>query len=125
MISCTQTTSVGDLLKVNKYSLANKFYRERIICDYMNNIAIGNLMMMAKFFLAFYFITLILYHYLTGDVKAKMDKISAKNSIAVSNKLYELKQEGNRKAKFTYIVYILCIINITLALGLFLIARFA
>ena len=124
MISCTQTTSVGDLLKVNKYSLANKFYRERIICDYMNNIAIGNLMMMAKFFLAFYFITLILYHYLTGDVKAKMDKISAKNSIAVSNKLYELKQEGNRKAKFTYIVYILCIINITLALGLFLIARF-
>lgn len=125
MISCTQTTSVGDLLKVNKYSLANKFYRERIICDYMNNIAIGNLMMMAKFFLAFYFITLILYHYLTRDVKAKMDKISAKNSIAVSNKLYELKQEGNRKAKFTYIVYILCIINITLALGLFLIARFA
>ena len=125
MISCTQTTSVGDLLKVNKYSLANKFYRERIICDYMNNIAIGNLMMMAKFFLAFYFITLILYHYLTGDVKAKMDKISAKNSIAVSNKLYELKKEGNRKAKFTYIVYILCIINITLALGLFLIARFA
>ena len=124
MISCTQTTSVGDLLKVNKYSLANKFYRERIICDYMNNIAIGNLMMMAKFFLAFYFITLILYHYLTRDVKAKMDKISAKNSIAVSNKLYELKQEGNRKAKFTYIVYILCIINITLALGLFLIARF-
>ena len=124
MISCTQTTSVGDLLKVNKYSLANKFYRERIICDYMNNIAIGNLMMMAKFFLAFYFITLILYHYLTGDVKAKMDKISAKNSIAVSNKLYELKKEGNRKAKFTYIVYILCIINITLALGLFLIARF-
>ena len=125
MISCTQTTSVGDLLKVNKYSLANKFYRERIICDYMNNIAIGNLMMMAKFFLAFYFITLILYHYLTRDVKAKMDKISAKNSIAVSNKLYELKHEGNRKAKFTYIVYILCIINITLALGLFLIARFA
>ena len=125
MISCTQTTSVGDLLKVNKYSLANKFYRERIICDYMNNIAIGNFMMMAKFFLAFYFITLILYHYLTRDVKAKMDKISAKNSIAVSNKLYELKQEGNRKAKFTYIVYILCIINITLALGLFLIARFA
>ena len=125
MISCTQTTSVGDLLKVNKYSLANKFYRERIICDYMNNIAIGNLMMMAKFFLAFYFITLILYHYLTRDVKAKMDKISVKNSIAVSNKLYELKQEGNRKAKFTYIVYILCIINITLALGLFLIARFA
>ena len=125
MISCTQTTSVGDLLKVNKYSLANKFYRERIICDYMNNIAIGNLMMMAKFFLAFYFITLILYHYLTRDVKAKMDKISAKNSIAVSNKLYELKKEGNRKAKFTYIVYILCIINITLALGLFLIARFA
>ena len=125
MISCTQTTSVGDLLKVNKYSLANKFYRERIICDYMNNIAIGNLMMMAKFFLAFYFITLILYHYLTGDVKAKMDKISAKNSIAVSNELYELKKEGNRKAKFTYIVYILCIINITLALGLFLIARFA
>ena len=124
MISCTQTTSVGDLLKVNKYSLANKFYRERIICDYMNNIAIGNFMMMAKFFLAFYFITLILYHYLTGDVKAKMDKISAKNSIAVSNKLYELKKEGNRKAKFTYIVYILCIINITLALGLFLIARF-
>lgn len=124
MISCTQTTSVGDLLKVNKYSLANKFYRERIICDYMNNIAIGNLMMMAKFFLAFYFITLILYHYLTRDVKAKMDKISAKNSIAVSNKLYELKKEGNRKAKFTYIVYILCIINITLALGLFLIARF-
>ena len=124
MISCTQTTSVGDLLKVNKYSLANKFYRERIICDYMNNIAIGNLMMMAKFFLAFYFITLILYHYLTGDVKAKMDKISAKNSIAVSNKLYELRQGGNRKAKFTYIVYILCIINITLALGLFLIARF-
>ena len=124
MISCTQTTSVGDLLKVNKYSLANKFYRERIICDYMNNIAIGNLMMMAKFFLAFYFITLILYHYLTRDVKAKMDKISVKNSIAVSNKLYELKQEGNRKAKFTYIVYILCIINITLALGLFLIARF-
>ena len=124
MISCTQTTSVGDLLKVNKYSLANKFYRERIICDYMNNIAIGNFMMMAKFFLAFYFITLILYHYLTRDVKAKMDKISAKNSIAVSNKLYELKQEGNRKAKFTYIVYILCIINITLALGLFLIARF-
>ena len=125
MISCTQTTSVGDLLKVNKYSLANKFYRERIICDYMNNIAIGNFMMMAKFFLAFYFITLILYHYLTRDVKAKMDKISVKNSIAVSNKLYELKQEGNRKAKFTYIVYILCIINITLALGLFLIARFA
>ena len=125
MIYCTQTTYVGDLLKVNKYSLANKFYRERIICDYMNNIAIGNLMMMAKFFLAFYFITLILYHYLTRDVKAKMDKISAKNSIAVSNKLYELKQEGNRKAKFTYIVYILCIINITLALGLFLIARFA
>ena len=125
MISCTQTTSVGDLLKVNKYSLANKFYRERIICDYMNNIAIGNFMMMAKFFLAVYFITLILYHYLTRDVKAKMDKISAKNSIAVSNKLYELKQEGNRKAKFTYIVYILCIINITLALGLFLIARFA
>ena len=124
MISCTQTTSVGDLLKVNKYSLANKFYRERIICDYMNNIAIGNFMMMAKFFLAFYFITLILYHYLTRDVKAKMDKISAKNSIAVSNKLYELKKEGNRKAKFTYIVYILCIINITLALGLFLIARF-
>ena len=72
----------------------------------MNNIAIGNFMMMAKFFLAFYFITLILYHYLTRDVKAKMDKISAKNSIAVSNKLYELKQEGNRKAKFTYIVYI-------------------
>ena len=125
MISCTQTTSVGDLLKVNKYSLANKFYRERIIGGYMNNIAIGNFMMMAKFFLAFYFITLILYHYLTRDVKAKMDKISAKNSIAVSNKLYELKQEGNRKAKFTYIVYILCIINITLALGLFLIARFA
>lgn len=91
----------------------------------MNNIAIGNFMMMAKFFLAFYFITLILYHYLTRDVKAKMDKISAKNSIAVSNKLYELKKEGNRKAKFTYIVYILCIINITLALGLFLIARFA
>ena len=28
-------------------------------------------------------------------------------------------------AKFTYIVYVLCIINITLALGLFLIARFA
>ena len=66
----------------------------------MNNIAIGNFMMMAKFFLAFYFITLILYHYLTRDVKAKMDKISVKNSIAVSNKLYELKQEGNRKAKF-------------------------
>ena len=56
----------------------------------MNNIAIGNFMMMAKFFLAFYFITLILYHYLTRDVKAKMDKLSAKNSIAVSNKVYEL-----------------------------------